>query len=212
MATLTASLLAASLSFMPLKMVIIAMMEKKKKNFLCTTVSRKFSHWSTFGKISGLDGISDILYTSVDCDIHRILACLGQLLKFLPLILINIILKRCYQRGIFGLNIFYIKAQNTKTCLACHEYHTQAMNTDNKSINYAQKTHRTCPILSVPYGKKKIFHRQEVVLCCHGSNTDRLFDGPELNIEHKRTPNFPTQFYRQKPSTTCETLKKRKMN
>lgn len=76
MATLTASLLAASLSFMPLKMVIIAMMEKKKKNFLCTTVSRKFSHWSTFGKISGLDGISDILYTSVDCDIHRILACL----------------------------------------------------------------------------------------------------------------------------------------
>lgn len=31
MATLAASLLAASLSFMPLKMVIIAMMEKKKK-------------------------------------------------------------------------------------------------------------------------------------------------------------------------------------
>lgn len=50
MATLTASLLAASLSFMPLKMVIIAMMEKKKKNFLCTTVSRKFSHWSNLAK------------------------------------------------------------------------------------------------------------------------------------------------------------------
>lgn len=33
MATLTASLLAASLSFMPLKMVIIAMMEKKRKTF-----------------------------------------------------------------------------------------------------------------------------------------------------------------------------------